>query len=125
MIQPLLGDVLERDKGLLTHVGIYMGNGLVLHASPELGVAITTVTDFAKNQMVRLRRVPDMLRHEILSRAQAVWRRGGRYDLINNNCQHVVNEVVHGTRISPAVWIALLVVLAVVVGGAVAAMSKK
>ena len=125
MIQPLLGDVLERDKGPLTPFGIYMGNGLVLHASPELGVALTTIAEFAKNQLVRFRRVPDSLRREIHSRAMAIWQRGGRYHVTANNCEHVVNEAVSGTRMSPTLWIALIMVLVVMVVGAVAAMAKK
>lgn len=115
------GDVLERDKGMVKHVGIYMGDSLVLHASPENGVAITSMTSFAKGRQVRLNRRTNLSPYVLFLRARAAIARRERYDLLGNNCIDLVNEVVTGKR-ENAVLIVLL--CAIAVGGIAYALTR-
>lgn len=121
MSQFAQGDVLERNKGLVKHVGIYMGDGLVLHASPEYGVAITSLTDFAKGEEVRLNRRTNLSLYVLYPRARAAIARREQYDAVTNNCVDLVNEVVTGKRESAVV---VMAIATLIIGGLALAMSR-
>lgn len=121
MTQFVLGDVLERDKGVIKHVGIYMGGGVVLHASPDHGVAVTSLADFAKGQSVRLNRRTHLSPYILYLRARAAIARQERYDVVTNNCLDLTNEIVTGKR-ENAVLTVLLFALAI--GGIAYALSR-
>ena len=44
------GDILIRAKGLFDHMGIYLGNGMVLHNTPDKGVHTSSVEMFANGK---------------------------------------------------------------------------
>lgn len=121
MTQFLVGDVLERDKSFVKHVGIYMGNNTVLHASPDFGVAITSIADFAKGKIVRLNRRTHLSSYILYLRARAVIARRERYDIVANNCVDLVNEVVNGARYNTVLTVA---VIALAIGGLAYALSR-
>ena len=98
------GDVVTVSRGLYSHCGVvYAGSGRrvkVVDNSPEEGVAVRSLTAFAKGGEVRIthrpasREVP-----AILERARDLC--GERYDWLLYNCEHFVNEVLDREVESP------------------------
>ena len=104
------GDVLEIDKSLYKHFGIYVGNNMVVHFAPinkggELSifditdaggrkrkVMLSSVYEFEDGYTAHINNSPNRLSDdEIVSRAlRAVDGDFGGYNLIFNNCEHFV-----------------------------------
>ncbi|MFT4929706.1 MAG: cell wall-associated NlpC family hydrolase [Phenylobacterium sp.] len=87
-----IGDLLYRRKMLVMHVGIYLGNNLILHNTPGHGEHQTDFDTFANDKAVFVKPTglqPD----EIIRKAQQILDDPGRYKLFNNNCEHTANTV--------------------------------
>ena len=48
------GHLISAPKGIVTHVGLSLGNGLVFHNNPENGEHISDLTRFHKGKPVRI-----------------------------------------------------------------------
>lgn len=86
------GDVLIRPKGLLEHVGICLGNGQVLHNTPNEGVHISSVDEFADGKLLSIRKTPPYLRNHVLKNAYNMLSAHQEYNLLFNNCEHTVTS---------------------------------
>ena len=118
--QLVAGDLLHRKKGEVWHLGIYMGNGAVLHNSPGVGERVTSYEEYANGQQVKAHQPDSSKRHEIMERAWQVVSNPKAYDHLFRNCEHTAFEAVEGIAKSPTaqlllVTLALLALAALVV----------
>lgn len=107
-----VGDLLLRPKCLgFTHVGVWLGNGVVFHNAPERGEHVSTVEDFASGDVVSSKSTnahPAI----VLSRVGSRLTTPRAYDLFNNNCEHSANHVVSGKAFSAQLIIGAAIVIA-------------
>ncbi|MEM6707323.1 MAG: lecithin retinol acyltransferase family protein [Pseudomonadota bacterium] len=94
------GDVLSRRKGLVMHRGIALGNGQVLHNTPGRGEHVSSLNEFAAGRPVAVERRSLAQRERALERA-SLYRGGGRYRLLTNNCEHTTTRVTDDRARSP------------------------
>ena len=94
----LPGDVVRRPKGPVTHVGIVLDNGMVLHNSPSRGEHVSTLAEFSRGRPVSVERLGTSERLRLLARAGS---QGQRYDLLRNNCEHTYYRSREGRPRSP------------------------
>lgn len=99
-----LGDLLYRVKGFVNHAGVYLGNGLVLHNTPDNGAVITSLVEYANNKPIYITYVEgidiDLLNQRIdmvLSQYPCA------YKLISNNCESIANFLISGRKFSPQI----------------------
>lgn len=82
--------------GVIRHVGLTTGYGTVIHASRRFGrVAETDFDMFSQGQAVKV--IPytqPMDALEIVSRARS--KKGKRYNVLFNNCEHFISWVIEG-----------------------------
>lgn len=87
----LPGDIVSRRKGVFMHHGIVLEDGQVLHNTPLQGEHKSSLTDFSRGNRVRSRRLSTEQRRSILSRVATKEENGlKRYNLLTNNCEHLV-----------------------------------
>lgn len=96
-----IGDLLYRSKGLVEHVGVFLGNNKVVHSSPDYGISIDTLDDFSKNKTVKIVSVTDSNKNELATRLQRLLSYDSNYDLFANNCEHVASYLINGRKLSP------------------------
>lgn len=101
------GDLLLRWKEGVWHLGIYMGDGTVLHNSPGVGERVTSYSEYASSQVVRALRPDSTKRNEIMKRAWQIVRNPLEYKHLTRNCEHTAYEVIDGKARSPTVENAL------------------
>lgn len=82
--------------GFVTHFGIATGYGTVIHTSARFGrVEETDMADFSQGKSVRaLHLSADISGAELVARARS--RKGDRYNVLVNNCEHFVTWVMEG-----------------------------
>lgn len=114
--EPIKGDIvrIEINNGLY-HYGIYLGDDEVIQYGfssdafsvdkSNVEVNISPMSDFAKGKMVQVRDyslIEKMKKNKAdVAISKAKSRLGEKkYDLINNNCEHFVNECVFNKHIS-------------------------
>lgn len=119
------GDMLVRPKDPVWHLGIYLGNGAVLHNAPGLngGETIASFVDFAKGQVVYVQQPSFENRAEILRRASQIFANPQPYSYLLRNCEHTFYEIVEGKPRSPTVM--TLIALAAIAGAAVLAIKYR
>ncbi len=89
------GDIVLRRKGLVTHKGIALGDGRVLHNTPFRGEHITSEAEFRDGKRLRVARQDAASRARALRYARSD-RRAHGYHLLRNNCEHTVNRASRG-----------------------------
>ena len=101
--QLVAGDVLHRWKDGVWHLGIFMGDGTVLHNSPGEGERRTSLRIYAAGQQIWAWQPESAGRAEIMRRAWDIVRNPKPYDHLTRNCEHTVFEAVKGEAKSPTV----------------------
>lgn len=96
------GTLLEiKAYGVIKHYGIATGYGTVIHASRRFGkVEETDMADFSQGAFIR--EIPYahfMSGSEIVARARL--KKGQRYNVLINNCEHFITWVLEGKGRSP------------------------
>lgn len=106
-----VGSQLERAKGLglVRHVGIYLGDDQVFHNSPGRGEHISSLSDFAQNQPVRMTAGPSPAALQTVFRARQQATQPRPYSLLSWNCEHTARAVAGAPPESPQLqmWVAL------------------
>ena len=98
--QILPGDRLLIKKPPVTHSGTYMGGGLVAHISPEKGLRVESLADFAGGQnfgIVRNGGIPEQVLWERYQQAK----HHAVYGLLSNNCEQLSGFLETGRATSP------------------------
>ncbi len=107
----LPGDILYRRKFPAVHLGVYLGNGLVLHNNPKNGEHVSTLSGFADGREIKVNKIPDQLRSCVLSQANKIISLPKGYNVLFNNCEHTVNKAVFGTKRSDQVKVFMSLLL--------------
>jgi hypothetical protein len=109
-----IGAKLEVKEFFYTHVGTYIGNGLVFHNHWKNDYEVIPHQQFANGKSITVTEggVSDI--HALLNRVQYALDNPRPYNFLNNNCEHATSYVRNGAASSPQVafWgaVALLVV---------------
>ena len=101
MVKIEAGDTLCRPKGIVTHVGIAMPNGMVYHNAPGRGEHISTFKEFANGKVVQVRKPKSSVRSVIMQRLDKEKNISRKYSAFGNNCEHSVSRINNGTPSSP------------------------
>src|SRR5688572_16042517 len=104
-----VGDAIRIERLGYNHLGIYVGRqGAIAHAvvhnDKGIGVVLCTLPQFADGKMVHLHNEAqgnEFEREQIAERALSML--GKEFDLINFNCEHLVNYAQNLTPESPQV----------------------
>ncbi len=99
-----IGDKIAIKKGLLIiHYGIYIGQNRVIDNSAACGaVKERTLAEFRGGRKVyRIQHNSGYLPNEIVARAKA--QTGKVYKVLSQNCEHFVNDILHGKSFSTQV----------------------
>lgn len=104
------GDIVARAKnlGLMEHVGVFLGAGLVAENSPERGEHLSTLAEFAEGKPIRVHSGNGNTL-EVLRRAKKVLDNPEPYDVLRNNCEHTASKIVQGYAKSPQLMAALVI----------------
>lgn len=102
----LPGDLLARRKGLVTHRGVALADGRVLHNVPGRGEHVSSCAEFGRGHRVWVTPQSYAQRARTLRAAQAFAREldsgaGRHYSLFDNNCEHTMHRVADGEARSP------------------------
>jgi hypothetical protein len=92
-----IGSLLLRKKGIFEHTAIYLGQGRVVHTTPETGVDIVSYEQFANNQHVNVIHVEHLDVETLSLRLEEIFAEDRRYCLISKNCQHIAHYLINGT----------------------------
>lgn len=112
LLVPNVGDVLSRLKFPFVHKGVYLGNDIVIHNTPERGEHISSLSDFAECQLLSVTPIQEANRHFALREAAATLAAPRPYDAIANNCEHTVTRIIEGREYSRQLqWVGLLLIL--------------
>lgn len=87
-----IGDQLFRRKGMVMHVGIYIGNQLILHNTPNKGEHSVDFDTFANGKTVYARPT-NMLPCQVAARAQQLLASPAKYQLFKRNCEHTASAI--------------------------------
>lgn len=96
------GHLISAPKGIVTHVGLSLGNGLVFHNNPENGEHISDLTRFHKGKPVRIDGELDQFDfHQALTNIASALKSPKAYHLTDNNCEQSLNRVLGRAASSP------------------------
>lgn len=87
-----IGDVLYRRKGMVMHVGIYLGNALILHNTPKKGEHQVDFDGFSKGKTVYAQST-GLSPEQVLNKANQVLDEPADYRLFKHNCEHTANTI--------------------------------
>ncbi|WP_300526107.1 lecithin retinol acyltransferase family protein [Alcanivorax sp.] len=96
---PIFGDLLLRQKGPVLHLGVQLQNGIA-HIQPGSAIRITSMEDFSKGQTYRIIRRENVDREGLMDRALELIERNNSYQLLTNNCEHIANYILYGSKTS-------------------------
>lgn len=103
-----IGSVLSRIKIGVVHKGVYLGNGMVIHTSPGLGVCVVTLESFAMGHQIKIDNSTSVDESTLNERVDKVLNENCGYSILGNNCQHLVNYLLKGIKESPQLQIATI-----------------
>jgi hypothetical protein len=108
------GDKIAVQRPGYRHVGIYTGNGRVVHNDKGGGVVLATLDQFSGGEPVfLLKRVTDNYFQQQAIAARAYSLLGTKFDLLHFNCEHAGNWIQSGRVESEQLQGAFLVALAI------------
>lgn len=96
-----VGTKLGVSEFFYTHVGRYVGNGMVFHNHWRNGAEIIPLSQFRNGKKVMVMDQGVVDRHAFLSRVQQAIKSGKPYNLLTNNCEHTASLVSTGIPSSP------------------------
>ncbi|MTI52400.1 MAG: hypothetical protein FH757_12295 [Alcanivorax sp.] len=96
----MVGDLLVRNKGLASHVGLVVGAG-VAHIWPGKPVTVTDLAEFTNGKPYQVVRAQDVKREELLARLEKLLQARKPYNVLTNNCEQIASYVLNGVRESP------------------------
>lgn len=108
------GDLLYRQKGIFGHAGVYLGNMMVFHHSPDSGAEVVSFANYAAGKEVKIV-ISDSHNREVLVAAlKRILASDPVYNPLTNNCEHLANALLFGRKFSGQ---AQAVLLSAVAGG--------
>lgn len=104
--------MLYRDKGLVSHAGVYVGGSRVLHIQPGKQAGVTSFAEYAEGKSVGVIRGTSADPSGISERLLLLLHTGEAYKLLSNNCEHLAMHLLHGKRWSPQMRTAVVSAIA-------------
>lgn len=98
-----LGAKLGVKELFYTHVGTYMGNGMVFHHHWKNDAEVISLQQFANGKKVTLIEDGVADTYAFFSRVQYALNNPRPYDFVNHNCEHATSYVRGGIASSPQV----------------------
>lgn len=96
------GRLISAPKGMVTHVGLSLGNGLVFHNNPDKGEHISDLASFHKGKQVSLgEQLSHFDFHQALTNIAEAMKSPKAYHLADNNCEQSLNRVLGRSTSSP------------------------
>lgn len=96
---------LLRQRGFISHYGIYLGRCVIFHNTPRHGISREVIIPHEKGQKAQWARVRSALQRDIPDieerYREVVEKWESNYSLIFRNCEHVANYIATGERKSP------------------------
>ncbi|AJQ92310.1 NlpC/P60 family protein [Gynuella sunshinyii] len=97
------GYLLYRRKGIIEHVGVYLGGGQVVHNSPNNDVEIVNIQTYAEGHTIRVVSMEfddiEQLRH----RLHQILNANRKYRATHRNCEHIASYLLWGRSSSPQI----------------------
>lgn len=93
----MIGSIIEVEKGLFTHVGVFIGNGRVFHNTPERGEHVSTIQEFSGGKPTSLKRSQTPI-HLVWARVRECLSDPQPYSKVWNNCEHTVSKIEKGVH---------------------------
>ena len=95
------GAILEIQKTFYKHVGVYIGDGKVLHNHSVRGEEIVPPHTFSQGNIIMVR--PGVVQdpYAFIRRVQSIALNPEPYSWFSNNCDHTVHKAVYGKSWSP------------------------
>ena len=108
------GDRIAVQRFFYKHVGIYIGNGSVVHNDKGGGVVRTTLAEFSAGGAVMLQKrvTTDYFQQQAIAQ-RALSLIGSQFNVIHFNCEHAANWAQSGRVESEQLQGAVIVLLAV------------
>lgn len=99
------GDILYRSKSIVEHAGAYLGNGTVIHNSPDGDVQICSVEEYSEGKAIKVvsSRLSIEQAQQFQQKAKEKMIQAKGYNLVNFNCEQFVSEILKGTSSSPQI----------------------
>lgn len=91
------------DKGIVKHIGIYLGGEEVAHNAPGKGVVIDTVANFANGREISWCRNGGISIQLLMERFREFHDRNQEYGFLQNNCEQLSSFLETGKVDSPQV----------------------
>lgn len=96
---PTFGDLLLRQKGPALHLGVQLENGIA-HIQPGGAIRITSMEEFTMGQSYRIIRRNNVQHEGLMDRVLELIGAALSYQLLTNNCEHIANYILHGSKTS-------------------------
>lgn len=94
--------LISAPKGMVTHVGLSLGNGLVFHNNPDNGEHISDLASFHKGKPVSVgEQLSHFDFHQALANISTALKSPKAYHLTDNNCEQSLNRVLGRPASSP------------------------
>lgn len=97
------GDLLYRKKGLVEHVGIYLGNNKVVHNSPDGNIQTSSIEEYAQNKNIKVVTTNFDNIALLEQRLNAILSTGNTYNLLAFNCEQFAYQLILGKNQSPQI----------------------
>ena len=95
------GSLLFRSKGIVEHVGIYLGFGKVIHTIPETGISVVSIKQFSAGKSIKIVKAENVDPLTLSARIKELMSGNTEYSLSDRNCQHIANYILTGNKKSP------------------------
>lgn len=105
---PMTGDLLYRQKGIFGHAGVYLGDMMVFHHSPESGAEVVSLSDYADGKDVHIVKSGSHNRQDLVAALEAILTTDSRYNPFTNNCEHLANTLLFGRHFSGQIQVGLI-----------------
>ena len=93
-----IGDLCYRRKATVQHVGVYYGNGLIAHNSPDGNAHLSTLKEFADGQTVKVKKHNQCIEPKTLKkRLDQLLDREKSYSVVGYNCEHFASKGLQGS----------------------------
>jgi hypothetical protein len=117
-----IGDLLYRSKGIVQHVGVYLGNNSVIHNSPDGDIQEVSFEEFSEYKTVKVEKVGLTNISILIERLEYMRYSTAKYSMSNNNCEQFARKLLGMRASSPQVT---AVMTGAVVGTLVSVIAEK
>lgn len=92
------GDVLYREKGLVEHAGVYLGQERVIHNVPNGNTQITSLEDYSNGKTIKVisNNLTEPQQKTLATNVEHYLSIDKNYNLLKFNCEHLATTLLDG-----------------------------